>query len=72
MTEHDLPRPQLVHEHVEHYLWEIMCGAQQTTTPRGYMTPYLMDLWIDSNVHAREWVQRSVQDNYIIQLENTK
>ncbi len=27
-TEHDIPRPQLVHEHVEEYIWQLMCLIQ--------------------------------------------
>jgi len=72
MTEHDLPRPRLVHEHVEHYLWMLMCLIQDTDAPTGWPTQSLMDLWTDTHAYACSWVQDSVAENYIIRLENTQ
>lgn len=64
-TEHDIPRPQLVHEHVEEYIWQLMCLIQSTNAPTSRPTPHLMNLWVYAPTFARYSTRVSVRNNYL-------
>ncbi len=65
MTEHDIPRPQLVREHVEEYIWQLMCMIQSTDAPTRRPTPHLFALWVDTPTFAGPRTKVSVRNNYL-------
>lgn len=65
ITEHDLPRPQLVHEHVEEYIWQLMCLIQGCDLITRKPTPHLFALWNAATFCASPYVVESVRNNYL-------